>query len=143
LNLVLYFLAIALPDMLLGPLAGMLSDTVSPMLPTFFEYALTAIRMSLLQLIDHNSSAQIWLLFVLLAFTGKTPFLLLTSNTFLRSFETEMLTETSFTGAASPLVISTLAADLFYVVETLVKIPLHHPSLLTNPIQTLPSPPYA
>jgi hypothetical protein len=119
----------------------MLSDTVGPILPAFFGCVLTAILMSLLQLIHHNSSAQIWLLIVLLAFTGKTSFLLLTFNTFLRSFETEMLIETSLTGAAAPLVISSLAADLCYVVETLVRIPFHHLPLLTSPIQTLLSPP--
>jgi hypothetical protein len=127
LNVALCFLAIALPDMLLGPLAGMISDTVGPMLPALFGCVLTAILMILLQLIDHNSSAQIWLLFVVLAFTGKTSFLLFTSNTPLRSFETEMLTKISFAGAASPLIISPLAADLFYAVDTLVRIPFHYP----------------
>ncbi|KAH9221186.1 major facilitator superfamily domain-containing protein [Leptodontidium sp. 2 PMI_412] len=92
LKVALCFLAIAIPNTILGPLAGKISDTIGPMWPAFFGCILTAIPMILLQLIHENTTEQIWLLYTLLAATG----------------------------TAASMIISPLAADLFYVIETLV-----------------------
>ncbi|KAH7321432.1 major facilitator superfamily domain-containing protein [Rhexocercosporidium sp. MPI-PUGE-AT-0058] len=86
------FLAIAIPNTILGPLAGKISDTCGPMLPAFSGCILTAVPMILLQLIHQDTAEQVWLLYVLLAAIG----------------------------TAASLIISPLAADLFYVIETLV-----------------------
>ncbi|KAH7393097.1 major facilitator superfamily domain-containing protein [Cadophora sp. MPI-SDFR-AT-0126] len=88
----LCFLAIAIPNTLLGPVAGILSDTCGPMWPAFLGCIWTAIPMVLLQLITDNTKEQIWLLYALLAAIG----------------------------AAASFIISPLAADLFFVMNTLV-----------------------
>ncbi|PVH85381.1 MFS general substrate transporter [Cadophora sp. DSE1049] len=88
----LCFLAIAVPNTLLGPVAGILSDTCGPMWPAFLGCILTAIPMILLQLIHDNTKEQIWLLYALLVAIG----------------------------TAASLIISPLAADLFFVMDTLV-----------------------
>jgi MFS family permease len=65
------FLAIAIPCTVLGPLAGKLSDHYGSRLPAFAGFILTAVPMILFQLITHNSLAQIWLLYILLALSGR------------------------------------------------------------------------
>lgn len=62
----LCFLAVAIPNAFLGPVAGMLSDKCGPMWLACLGCILTAIPMILLQLIHENSKEQIWLLCALL-----------------------------------------------------------------------------
>jgi MFS family permease len=65
------FLALAVPSTVLGPLAGKLSDRYGPRWPAIAGFVLTVIPLVLLQLVTHNSAAQIWLLYILLVLAGK------------------------------------------------------------------------
>jgi MFS family permease len=70
------FLTLAIPSTVLGPLAGKLSDRYGPRWPATAGFILTAIPLVLFQLVTHNSVAQIWLLYTLLALAGKLASLL-------------------------------------------------------------------
>jgi predicted MFS family arabinose efflux permease len=65
------FLAIAIPTTALGPFAGKLSDRYGPRWPATAGFILTAVPMVLFQLVTHDSLAQIWLFYLLLALAGK------------------------------------------------------------------------
>lgn len=66
----LCFLAIGIPNVILGPLAGKLSDTIGPRWLACGGCVLTAVPMILLQLVHEKTEGQILLLFFLLALLG-------------------------------------------------------------------------
>lgn len=67
----LCFLAIGIPNVILGPLAGKLSDTLGPRWLACGGCVLTSLPMVLLQLVHENTESQILLLFFSLALLGK------------------------------------------------------------------------
>lgn len=68
----LCFLAIAIPDTCLGPVAGKMCDVYGPRWLACSGFLLTAVPMVGLQFVDHTSEEMVWLLFGLLTLIGKT-----------------------------------------------------------------------
>ncbi|KAH8674696.1 major facilitator superfamily domain-containing protein [Tricladium varicosporioides] len=87
----LCFVAIGVPNTLFGPVAGRMADIWGPRWIAFGGCLGAAIPMTLLQLVKENETGQMWLLYILLAVLGATL----------------------------SLIISPLAADLFFVIENL------------------------
>lgn len=103
----LCFLAIGIPNVILGPLAGKLSDAVGPRWLACGGCLLSAVPVILLQLIHEKTEGQMLLLFFLLALIGMSC----------RDLQCFVLT--IHTGTILPFIVSPLAADLFYIVEIL------------------------